>query len=402
MSRLRTISALGLLALEGLGSPAPRTASAQQYAVTDLGANASPSAVNRAGQAAGGISYSSTSKKVTTTYSRAFVWTPSVPNGITGSTLVLGTLGGTSSTARGMGDGGTVVGRANTAQVDASGYPIVHAFVWNPSGGMRDLNTMFGPNGVSAASLGWTLSDAYAINAGGQVVGKGTSPSWPGVWSFLWERDGSGNVRVSPMPLNDNQKSVIGGGGRPIDRMGLNAAGQVAQYAYDASGYCRACVWSQDAAGNGTSVFLPFLASGTHSEATDINNPAFDSLGNLTRPAQAVGISSTNYLNGPFRAFLWDAVSGTHDLGTLGGSGAVAYGINDASQVIGWSSDSSGVVYASLWDSASGMRNLNKLSNVGSVWVLNNAVGINNAPAAQIVGNGKLSGANHGYLLTPQ
>ena len=395
MSRLRTFSTLGLLALGGLGSPAPRTASAQQYAVTDLGANTLPRAVNPAGQVAGGVSYTTTTNKVTTSYSRAFLWTPSVSNGTTGKTLVLGTLGGMSSNALGLRGDGTVIGRADTAQLTSSGTPVYHAFVWDATRGMRDLNTIFGPNGVSAAGLGWNLSGAIAINAGGQVVGEGTNPGWPGAWSFVWELDGLGNVHVRPTPLSDNVKYVI-------DRMGLNAAGQVAQYAYDASGYRRACVWSRDAAGNGTSAFLPFLASGTHSEATDINNPAYDSLGNLTRPAQVVGFSTTYYLNGPFRAFVWDAQNGIKDLGTLGGTTTIAYGINDASQVVGRSSDSSAPYVAFLWDPVSGIRNLSKISDVGTVWSLSDAIAISNAPAAQIVGPGKLSGANHGFLLTPK
>lgn len=395
MPRLKLIAAFGLMALVGPGSPAPRFAAAQQYTVTDLGANSDPRAVNSAGHVAGAIYYTTTSKGATTSYSRAFVWTPSVPNGAAGSTLVLGTLGGSASVALGLRGDGTAVGRADTAQLDASGHPVAHAFVWDPTRGMRDLNTIRGPNGVSAAGLGWTLTEAMAINARNQVAGQGTNPNYPGVWSFLWEFDGSGNVLVSPTPLNDNVKYAL-------DRIGLNGGGQLAQYAYDASGYRRACVWGRDAAGEGTSIFVPFLAIGTHSEATDINNPAYDAVGNLTRPAQVVGFSTTYYLGGDYRAFIWDAQNGIQDLGTLGGSRVIAYGVNDASQVVGQSSDASGVSYGFLWNPASGMRNLNKLSNVGAVWLLNRASAVSGAPAAQIVGTGKLSGANHGYLLTPQ
>ena len=42
------------------------------------------------------------------------------------------------------------------------------------------------------------------------------------------------------------------------------------------------------------------------------------------------------------------------------------------------------------------------LSTVGTAWSLSYAIAISNAPAAQIVGPGKLSGANHGFLLTPR
>jgi probable HAF family extracellular repeat protein len=76
----------------------------------------------------------------------------------------LGTFGGTDSEALGINNSGQVVGEAETS----SGAE--HAFLYNGSGSIQDLNDLIG-------STGWTLSDAAGINDSGQIVGTGTNPS---------------------------------------------------------------------------------------------------------------------------------------------------------------------------------------------------------------------------------
>jgi len=69
----------------------------------------------------------------------------------------LGTLGGWSSSARGINDAGQVVGMSDTADGNR------HAFITGPDGvGMRDLGSLGG-------SRSW--SNAFGINEAGQVVG---------------------------------------------------------------------------------------------------------------------------------------------------------------------------------------------------------------------------------------
>ncbi|MBV9760853.1 MAG: hypothetical protein JO340_09840 [Acidobacteriaceae bacterium] len=87
-------------------------------------------------------------------FANAFVWA--------GSSLVdLGTLGGTQSYAYGVNDAGTVVGYSLLS--DNSSHGFVYA-----NGAMLDLNDLL-PIGS-----GWTIEDAYAINAAGDILGMGT------------------------------------------------------------------------------------------------------------------------------------------------------------------------------------------------------------------------------------
>src|SRR5207248_1917115 len=95
----------------------------------------------------------------------AFLWTPDVPNGTTGSMTDLGTLpGGSGSAAFGVNDRGQVVGCSYTNFCDPTNGS---AFLWTPdvpngtTGSMIDLGTLPGASG----------SEARGINDVGQVVG---------------------------------------------------------------------------------------------------------------------------------------------------------------------------------------------------------------------------------------
>ena len=76
----------------------------------------------------------------------------------------LGTLGGRGRTALAINNLGQVVGRAATTGY----YEDLHAFLWDRTNGIQDLNSLI------TAKSGWLLSEARGINSNGQIVGSGT------------------------------------------------------------------------------------------------------------------------------------------------------------------------------------------------------------------------------------
>jgi hypothetical protein len=100
----------------------------------------------------------------------AFVWTPDSPNGTTGSVTYIGSFPGIESLneALAVNSKGEVVGSQYLAGLD-------HAFLWRPTtpngsiGSILDLNTLLSPEDAAH----WVLQKAQGINDSGQIVGWG-------------------------------------------------------------------------------------------------------------------------------------------------------------------------------------------------------------------------------------
>jgi probable HAF family extracellular repeat protein len=125
-------------------------------------------------------------------------------------------------------------------------------------------------------------------------------------------------------------------GGNRSFAYGIDAASRVVGRARNVQGRFHAFLW--DAVGG--MVDLGTLPGGTSSTAYSINGSG-----------QVVGES--NFLDSPFafHGFLWTSGGGMVDLGILsGGSFSVAYSINESGQVAGEGDDASGGTRALLWN----------------------------------------------------
>jgi probable HAF family extracellular repeat protein len=267
----------------------------------------------------------------------------------------LGTLGGTFSQAFSINASGQVTGWASTTGGER------HAFLYD--GLMHDLGTLGGYSDEASAG--------YGINASGQVAGQDDSGG-----AFLW----------TPMTPNGASGTMVGLAGGESNAQGINASGQVAGY-FLATGFhaTHAYLWTPTTS-NGASGTLHDLGTlgGTNSYGGQIN-----------ASGQITGFSNT--AGGQRDAFLWTpttpngAIGTMIDLGTLGGTYSQGFGINASGQVAGVSFTTGGKFHAFLYDGT--LHDLGTLGGNES-----NAQGINSS--GQVTGWASTTGdvTNHAIL----
>nr|MBA3483647.1 hypothetical protein [Pirellulales bacterium] len=229
----------------------------------------------------------------------AFLWTPTTPNGASGTLNDLGALGGTYSVGTGINNSGQVVGSAYTTE-DAA----LHAFLWTPttpngvSGTMNDLGT-----------LGGTHSSGYGVNASGQIAGQSQTTGDAAYHAFLYDGDGA---------LHDLGTF----GGTLSAGIGINAGGQVTGFSST----------------TGNAARHAFLYDGTMHDLGTLGGT--DSLGSaINAVGQVTGYSLTT--GGAYHAFLYTSGSGMVDLNTLidpllGWELSNATAVNDGGQIAGY------------------------------------------------------------------
>jgi probable HAF family extracellular repeat protein len=206
----------------------------------------------------------------------AFLWTQG------GGLENIGTLGGGWAFATGMNKAQEMVGYSATAD------GATHAFLWTQTAGMQDLGVVQG------------YSQAWAISDTGYIVGRSLGPDGQDA-AVLWK---GGMIKV------------LGHG----IAYGVNNAGHVVGATYTTSISQHAFLWTPQAGMED----LGLLNGAVAAFAQGINN--FD---------QVVGWDITRTVGG--HAFLWTSTAGLQDLGTLGGPYSLAFAINDAGQVTGYS-----------------------------------------------------------------
>ena len=236
---------------------------------------------------------------------RAFLWTPTTPNGTNGTMVSLGVLGsGRSSEATGINNAQQVVGRWYWSDDPDQER---HAFLWTQADGMIDLGT-----------LGGLESGATAISSDGKVVGYSQDANGRGR-VFLWTPDQPNGTIGTMIDLGTL-------GGNEVWATDVNAAGQVvggSTLPGEREGH--AFVWTQ-----ATGMVDLGTRGGGYSFAIGIND-----VGMIVGEAQ---------LGSSRRPIVWtpNAPNGTvatmSDLLTLGGTQARGVAINNLGQITGSSS----------------------------------------------------------------
>ncbi len=323
-----------LLATSGL--------SAQDYNIIDLGAIGYDTSrghdINELGQVTGDT-LNAAGKW------RAYVWTD-------GSMSEIPALSGYASDY-GYGYGINVHGQV----AGESGY--TNPFLWD------------GTTTIVLGNLGGMDSGAaHSVNDSTQVVGYANHTSGYDR-AFLWE-----NGTMTDL-------GTLGGGlwGRSEAR-DINNASQVVGVAADINGDSHAFLWE-----NGSMTELGGIGTGD-SIAYAISENGF-----------IAGSSDVNYRP---RATLWAGGSAI-DLGTLKNpdlSSSEARDVNSLGQVVGWSDAHNTFNWHAFLFEAGVLKDLNDLIETGTGWELEEAYGINDA--SQIVGYGHYQGYLRGFLLVPR
>ena len=239
----------------------------------------------------------------------------------------LGTLGGATSGALDIDEAGRVVGTSATAA------GVSHPFVWQ-NGVMTDLGTLGGPLGTGGA-----------INASGQVTGQS---------------DNAANIRRAYL-YSDGEMielpTLAGGEGRGFD---LNDAGQVVGISNSVSGWQHGFLYDH---ATGTIVDLGTLPGDNVSYANAINNAG-----------QIAGWSSPVNNTSAARSYLLENGEFV-PLGTLGGTRSVAWDLDEAGRVVGWSTLAGDAEFHGfLWDDGA-MTDLGSLDGLPTVAAAAHAAG---------------------------
>jgi probable HAF family extracellular repeat protein len=272
------------------------------------GSDSSGSAINQQGQIVG-TSFTKSFQL------HAFLWE-------NGKMRDLGTLSGSESDARAISSDGRIVGYSDTPTHTR------HAFLWE-WGAMRDLGTLGG------------TSEAWAINASGQVVGvSDRADAKAGLRAFLWENGTMSELPMLPPPrgvLAASQPAAINDQGRVVGSCETSVGfGSVAR---SALAWQRATVWA-----NGVATDLGTLG-GRDSEARALNSAGLIVGNSYTAPSAQGGV------NGRRRAFVWQdghitalpTLPGGRETGLEGGD------INNHDQIVGWATAKTGKKHAVLW-----------------------------------------------------
>jgi probable HAF family extracellular repeat protein len=337
MSPRRSASVLHVLFVIGLASavlaPAAHAAS-QTYTIESLGTLSTVNprsqaiAMNDAGQITG---YSETD---TAGVLHAFLWDPSQ------GMRDLGDLGSGDRDSFGvaLNEAGDVAGHA----CFTSACPTDRAFLWTPSTGMRNLGTLAGTGTVHN-------STARYLNDHDVVVGDSYT-STRDLHAFVWDA-AHGMTDIGTL-----QGSTAGG---TSSARAVNDGGQVVGSATTSSGETHPFIW--DATNGMRDLGLP---AGSHFGGADFIN--------------ASGMVAGHYadVDGFTRSFVWDETHGMTDIGTMqNGENTGVAGLTDAGVAFGGADiNRADEGHPFIWTRATGIQDLGTLGgDAGSATAMNEA-----------------------------
>jgi len=275
----------------------------------------------------------------------ALKWTDGIPANLP----ALGILPGTYAT--GINDNGDVVGYSDIRLTSGSAYnDTYHGVLWPAAGGVIDLN-------ISGLGFyGWSTADG--INNTGVIVGSDSRDPSGSTGTFKWTAPGSYTYLQKPSGTYRNSRAI-------------NNTGSVL-----------------------LSPYAVLRSSGSITDNNYWSRPAV--LNNLDQAAGYVSGFTPPYYQPAF----WDATGAKTLLKIPTGvsTGSFVEGLNDAGEMIGYSSTNAN--FATYWFNGEAFNMNNMLSTADKAhWFLGSAGAINQH--GQIAGAGTKDGALMGFLLTP-
>jgi probable HAF family extracellular repeat protein len=285
-----------------------------------------------------------------------------------------GNDGNNSATA--LSNRGTLAGWADTPTPDP--FPafcfeddcfVSHAFQWH-AGVRTDLGAL--TDGVS--------SQANWISASGLIAGVSENgdidpliSGLPEIRAVLWRNGGITDLGTLPNGGYESFAAAVNSRGQVVGNA-LNTVSD--EFSMAAPGFAttqtRAFLWQ-----NGTMQDLGTLGTGTDAMAQFINERG--QVVGWSYTSSAPNTSCPFFLPLALGSFIWDEKNGMRDLGSLGGTCAVATGVNNAGIVIGDNVNDEPIQRAFLWEK-------------GSIKDLGGTIGGNQAGAEGVNQSGQVAG----------